>query len=231
MGAALSTTTMNESTTTPTTLAELAVAHPAAARVFYANRLDFCCGGRRPFADACREHGLDPDAILDEIRRAELVAKPGTRWDVAPLPELVDHIVTYYHRRLRAALPHLVDMARMVEARHGDKVSCPVGLTALLGQVQQSTFDHLDKEEAILFPAIARRVSAVAGPIAMMELEHDHHKDDLQRIRTLTSQLTPPAAACTTWRALYAGLQQFEQELMEHIHLENNVLFPRALAA
>jgi regulator of cell morphogenesis and NO signaling len=217
--------------TTNTTLADLAVAHPAAARVFYANRLDFCCGGRRPFADACREHGLDPDAILDEIRRGEALSEPVTRWELAPLTELVDHIVTYYHRRLRAALPHLVDMARLVEARHGDKVSCPVGLTALLEQVQQSTFDHLDKEEAILFPAIARRVGAIAGPISMMELEHDHHKDDLQRIRTLTSQLTPPAAACTTWRALYSGLQQFEQELMEHIHLENNILFRRALAA
>ncbi|HET9268620.1 MAG TPA: iron-sulfur cluster repair di-iron protein [Vicinamibacterales bacterium] len=224
---------MNEATTndTTTTLADLAVAHPAAARVFYANGLDFCCGGRRPFVDACREHGLDPDAILDEIRRADAVAAPAARWDLVPLTELTDHIVTYYHRRLRAALPHLVDMARMVEARHGDKVSCPVGLTALLEQVQQSTFDHLDKEEAILFPAIARRAGAIAGPVSMMELEHEHHKDDLQRIRTLTSQLTPPAAACTTWRALYAGLQQFEQELMEHIHLENNVLFRRALAA
>lgn len=222
---------MNETTDTTTTLADLAVAHPAAARVFYTNRLDFCCGGRRPFADTCREHGLDPDAILDEIRRAELVANPGTRWDLAPLPELVDHIVTYYHRRLRAALPHLVDMARMVEARHGDKVSCPVGLTALLEHVQRSTFDHMNKEETILFPAITVRAGATAGPIAMMELEHDHHKDDLQRIRTLTSQLTAPATACTTWRALYAGLQQFEQELMEHVHLENNVLFRRALAA
>ena len=199
--------------------------------MFYANRLDFCCGGRRPFADACREHGLDPDAILDEIRRAEAAAAPATRWERAPLPELADHIVSYYHRRLRIALPHLVDMARIVEARHGDKVSCPLGLTKLLEQVQQSTFAHLDKEETILFPAIVRHVGAISGPVAMMEMEHEHHKDDLQRIRTLTNQLTPPAAACTTWRALYAGLQQFEQELMDHIHLENNILFRRALAA
>ena len=222
---------MNDTTETTTTLAELAVAHPSAARVFYANRLDFCCGGRRPLADACREHGLDATAILDEIRSADAIAEPETRWDLAPLPELVNHIVTHYHRRLRVALPQLVDMARMIEARHGDKVLCPVGLTALLEQVQQSAFDHLDKEEAILFPAIARRVGAIAGPVSMMELEHEHHKDDLQRIRTLTGQLTPPQAACTTWRALYAGLQQFEQELMEHIHLENNILFRRALAA
>jgi regulator of cell morphogenesis and NO signaling len=220
---------MNEATTT---LAELAVAHPAAARVFYANRLDFCCGGRRPFADACRERGLDAAAILDEIRREEAVAGPPTRWELAPMPSLVDHIVNHYHRRLRESLPNLVKMARKVEARHGDKVSCPLGLAALLENVQRSVLDHLEKEETILFPAIARRAGArVSAPVSAMEEEHEHHKSDLLRIRALTSDLTPPAEACTTWRALYVGLQQFEQELMEHIHLENNILFRRALAA
>ena len=216
----------------PTTLAELAVAHPAAARVFYANRLDFCCGGRRSFADACQERGLDADAILREIQDADAVTGPTARWDLAPLQEVVDHIVNRYHRRLRASLPHLVDMARTVETRHRDRVSCPVGLTTLLEHVQRSILDHLEKEEAILFPVIVYRTGApVAAPVSMMELEHEHHKGDLMRIRALTSDLTPPAEACTTWRALYTGLQQLEQELMEHIHLENNVLFRRALAA
>ena len=219
-------------TDTTTTLAELAVAHPAAARVFYANRLDFCCGGRRLFADACRERGLDPDAILDEIRQAERTAEPAVHWELMPLPALVDHIVIHYHHRLRAALPHLVEMARMVEIRHRDNPSCPVGLTTLLEHVQQSTLDHMEKEEVILFPTIARRAGAhVAGPVSVMELEHEHHKGDLQTIRALTHDLTPPAEACTTWRALYTGLQQLEQELMEHIHLENNILFRRALAS
>ena len=214
------------------TLAELAVAHPAAARVFYTHRLDFCCGGRRPFADACRERGLDADAILDEIREAEATGEPATHWELAPMPAVVNHIVNHYHRRLRAALPQLVDMARTVEARHWDKVSCPVGLRALLEHVQRSVLDHLEKEEAILFPAIVHRAGAyVSAPVSVMELEHEHHKADLLRIRALTSDLTPPAEACTTWRALYTGLQQLEQELMEHIHLENNVLFRRALAA
>jgi regulator of cell morphogenesis and NO signaling len=216
----------------PTTLAELAVAHPAAARVFYANRLDFCCGGRRSFAAACLERGLDADTILREIREADAVAGPVARWDLAPLPDVVDYIVDHYHRRLRAALPSLVDMARKVEARHRDRVSCPVGLTALLEHVQRAVLDHLEKEETILFPAIVYRTGApVSEPVFKMELEHEHHKSDLLRIRAMTSDLTPPAEACTTWRALYAGLQQLEQELMEHIHLENNVLFRRALAA
>lgn len=220
---------MNQSNTT---LAELAVAHPAAARVFYANRLDFCCGGRRSFADACHERGLDADAILDQIRREEAATEPVTRWDAAPLPALVDHIVGHYHRRLREALPELVRMAQRVEARHHEKTSCPMGLAALLEQVQRSVLDHLEKEETILFPAITRRSGAhVSAPVQVMELEHEHHKSDLQRLRALTNDLTPPADACTTWRALYVGLQQFEQELMEHIHLENNILFRRALAA
>ena len=217
---------------TTTTLAELAVAHPAAARVFYANRLDFCCGGRRPLTDACRERGLDAQAILAEIRREEAAGEPATRWELAPMPELVDHIVNHYHRRLRAALPNMVEMACRVEARHRDKVACPVGLAALLEQVQQNVLDHLEKEEAILFPAILRGTGArISSPVSVMELEHEHHKSDLLQIRALTTDLTPPAEACVTWRALYIGLQQLEQELMEHIHLENNILFRRALAA
>ena len=220
---------MNENTVT---LAEIAVAHPAAARVFYANRLDFCCGGRRPLADVCRERGLDAGAILDAIRREEATAEPTTRWELEPLETLVDHIVTHYHHRLRESLPNLLRMASRVEERHSDKVSCPVGLAALLAQVERSVLDHLEKEETILFPAIVRGAGARAsGAVDVMEREHEHHKADLLRIRALTSELTPPVEACTTWRALYTGLQQLEQELMEHIHLENNILFRRALAA
>jgi regulator of cell morphogenesis and NO signaling len=218
--------------TDTTTLAEIAVAHPAAARVFYAKRLDFCCGGRRPFADACRERGLDADAVLDEIRREEAAVEPATHWELAPAADLVDHIVNHYHRRLRVALPNLLRMARQVEQRHREKASCPVGLAPLLEQMHLSVLDHLEKEETILFPAILWASGVrLDGPVSMLEHEHEHHKSDLQRIRVLTNDLTPPADACATWRALYANLQQLEQELMEHIHLENNILFRRALAA
>mgnify|MGYP006272690665 CR=1 FL=1 len=212
------------------TLAELAVAHPAAARVFYRNRLDFCCGGRRSLADACKERGLDADDILDAIAHEDPLPDDATRWDAQPLPRLVEHIVGTYHQRLRTTLPDLVRMARKVEDRHGDKGTCPKGLAALLEQVQAAVLDHLDKEEQILFPIVVRGMGANASaPIHVMEVEHEHHKENLLAIRALTADLTPPAEACTTWRALYLGLQQLEQELMEHIHLENNVLFRRAL--
>jgi regulator of cell morphogenesis and NO signaling len=92
--------------------------------------------------------------------------------------------------------------------------------------------DHLQKEEQILFPLIVAGMGRRAGgPVLAMELEHEHHGEDLAEIRRLTDDLTPPDEACTTWRALYLGLQQLEQELMEHIHLENNILFRRALAS
>lgn len=217
--------------TTATTLAEIAVTHPGAARVFHRHRLDFCCGGRRSLAAACEEKALDPDAVLAAIE-AESVPADSVRWDEAPLPALVAHIVDTYHRRLRETLPDLLRMARRVEVRHGDKASCPRGLAAHLEAMEASVLDHLRKEEAILFPLIvAGEGHGAAAPVYVMELEHEQHREDLLTLRRLTADLTPPPEACTTWRALYLGLLDLERELMEHIHLENNVLFRRALVA
>ena len=216
---------------TPVTLAELAVMHPGAARVFFHHRLDFCCGGRRLLDDACRERGLDAAAILQEIAAAAPLSTDLPRWDREPLPKLVDHIVSTYHVRLRRDLPDLIEMARRVERKHGDKPACPRGLTTHLEGMLDALLDHMQKEEQILFPMVVRGAGrSAAGPVHVMEMEHDHHREDLVRLRAITDDLRPPAAACATWRALYAGMGQLEQELMEHIHLENNVLFPRALS-
>lgn len=217
--------------TTATTLAEIAVTHPAAVRVFHRHRLDFCCGGRRSLADACRERAIDPERILADIE-AESAPPDAVRWDEAPLPALVSFIVETYHQRLRAALPELIRMARRVEVRHGDKDTCPRGLADRLEAMHAEVLDHLRKEEQILFPLIVSgQGAAAAAPVHVMELEHEHHRENLLALRQLTADLTPPAEACTTWRALYLGLQELERELMEHIHLENNVLFRRALVA
>ena len=216
---------------TATSLAEIAVTHPAAARVFYRHRLDFCCGGRRSLAEACQERAIDPDRVLADIS-AEGTPPDAVRWDEAPLPALVHFIVDTYHRQLRETLPVLVRMARRVEARHGDKAGCPRGLADHLDAMHASVLDHLQKEEQILFPLIlAGHGRGAAAPVHVMELEHEHHRESLLALRRLTADLTPPAEACTTWRSLYVGLQALEQELMEHIHLENNVLFRRALVA
>jgi regulator of cell morphogenesis and NO signaling len=145
--------------------------------------------------------------------------------------ELVRHIVDFYHQRLRAELPELMSLAAKVESRHAGKASCPRGLLAHLEETYNAVVDHLAKEEQVLFPMIlAGRGRMTAGPIYVMEAEHDDHAVGLRRTRQLTADLVAPEEACPTWRALYVRLAALERELMDHIHLENNVLFRRVLA-
>jgi len=220
-----------ETTTSTQTLADLAVAIPAASRVFHRYGLDFCCHGGRPLAEACAQRGLDAGAILSEIQAEQAAGDSTTRWDERSLAELIEHIETYYHRRLRAELPELVALAARVEARHAEKPSCPRGLRDHLAAIHEAVLDHLAKEEQILFPMIrSGRARLAVGPINVMESEHLDHAANLRTTRSLTANLTAPAEACPTWRALYLRLLDFEAELMEHIHLENNILFRRVLA-
>jgi regulator of cell morphogenesis and NO signaling len=219
-------------TTSSTTLADLAVTYPAADRVFYRNGLDFCCGGRRPLADACAARGLDAKALIADIEEESAAVADKRRWDEEPLDALIKFIVDTYHHRLRETFPDLIRMAARVEDRHADKPECPRGLTTQLQLMHEAVLDHLEKEEQVLFPLIASgRGQFAVGPAHVMEMEHDEHARNLGELRRLTNNMQPPENACITWRALYLGLQQFEEELMVHIHLENNVLFPRALAS
>ena len=213
------------------TLADLAVTHPGASRVFHRHGLDFCCHGRRPLAEACAESGLSAEGVLAEIAGEESRTTNAPRWDAQPLQAIVEHIVSHYHARLRTELPELVALAAKVESRHSEKATCPKGLRSHLEAIHESVLDHLAKEEQILFPMIvAGRLGVVSGPIHVMEAEHEDHGQNLQKTRTLTANLTVPEEGCPTWRALYLRLEEFEVELMEHIHLENNILFRRALA-
>lgn len=213
------------------TLSEIATRHPAGSRVLHRHGLDFCCGGRRSFDDACAERGLAADTILAEIERED-AGEPGAGWEERPLEDIVAHLVGFYHHRLRDELPLLVAMAARVESRHGEKPECPHGLADHLAGMHEAVLEHLAKEERILFPLILSGRGAQAGaPIHVMEIEHEDHRANLLEIRRLTRGLVAPAPACTTWRALYLRLSEFERELMEHIHLENNVLFTRALLA
>jgi regulator of cell morphogenesis and NO signaling len=213
------------------TLGQLATAHPAATAVFLRHRLDFCCGGGQKLGDACRAAGLDPAAVIAEIAAEDCRGEP-PRWDTRPLPELIDYIVTRYHKPLRNDLSALVDAARKVERVHAAKPSCPHGLAAHLERLEAEVRQHLEKEEQVLFPALrlGSRGQRVHMPIRMMMQEHEDHGSNLQLTRHLTANFTAPPEACATWRGLYKGLETLEVELMEHIHLENNVLFPRALS-
>ncbi|HUE85137.1 MAG TPA: hemerythrin domain-containing protein [Vicinamibacterales bacterium] len=166
------------------------------------------------------------------VTRGALIVVGGHRrqWDTAPLADLIRFIVTRYHEPLRAELPELIALAERVESRHGEKPACPRGLAAHLKVLDAAVIDHLAKEEKVLFPMILEGYGArTAGPVRVMELEHEEHGINLARIRELTSNLTPPDDACATWQGLYRRLGQLESELLEHIDLENTVLFPRAL--
>lgn len=226
-----------------TTVARLATRVPSTIAVFQRHGIDFCCRGGRPLADACAEKGLSFAALREELAAAaEGPAEETRAWDEAPLGELIDHVLDRYHARLREELPRLGAMAARVLEVHGDKH--PETLPALA-----ATFDglraeldaHMAKEEQVLFPAVRRLEAAptvgarlpsppLAAPIAAMEHEHEDAGRALDELRRLTGGYQPPAGACTTFRGLYHGLAELEADLHRHIHLENNVLFPRAAA-
>lgn len=212
------------------TLSELAITRPGAVGVFQSHGLDFCCHGRRSLAEACTEKGLDPRSIAEEIESAAPIRSPITDWTNAPLTELVDFIERRYHAGLRADLPVLIELARKVERVHRDKPTCPRGLTSHLEYMAEAIDDHLAKEEQVLFPIVrAGRGRMAACPVQVMESEHEDHGRSLERLKELTGGFRAPAEACGSWNALYTGLARLTDELVEHIHLENNVVFPRAL--
>jgi regulator of cell morphogenesis and NO signaling len=213
---------------------QLAAEFPLATRVFARHQIDYCCGGGRPLGDVCNAKGLDPARLLDEIQK-EIAPADGNavRWVDASLDALIDHILHTYHRSLNEELPRLDAMAQKVARVHGEKdpVRLP-RLSVVLGELRAELEHHMLKEEQILFPMIRRGQGGGAqGPISVMLREHNEAGDALRELRELTDGYTVPAGACNTWRALWYGLAALESSLHEHIHLENNVLFPRALDA
>jgi regulator of cell morphogenesis and NO signaling len=212
-------------------LGQLARRIPGATGVFQAYQLDFCCGGKQSLGEAARARGVDPAAVAAQLDNLQQQPAAGADWNRAELPRLVDHIQARFHNRHREQLPELIRLALRVEQVHGTHPACPNGLADHLRAMQQELESHMQKEEQVLFPVIVMGQGARAGaPITVMRMEHDQHGQALAQLATLAHGLTPPSGACTTWRALYLGLQTLRDDLMEHIHLENNILFERAAA-
>ena len=211
-------------------LGQLARRIPGATRLFDAHRLDFCCGGNKTLRAAAAAAGVDTAPIVEELRLlAERADTSGERdWQDAPATELVEHILARYHAVHREQLPELIRLARKVEQVHGDRADCPHGLAEHLSAMAQELESHMRKEEDVLFPMIVRGQGPRAGaPINVMRMEHDDHGVALRAMEAMTNDITAPAGACTTWRALYTGLRTFRADLMAHIHTENNILFER----
>ena len=232
--------------TPETTVAEIASAMPRAIPVFQRHGIDFCCGGRRALAEVCSEKGVGFEAIVCEIETAGgQSSRSETDWTTEPLASLIDHIVTRYHAGLREELPRLLALAEKVANVHG--ANHPDTLPALrdtFRALKDELDAHLEKEEHVLFPYVRELETAArglrpsfsiplglaSGAIGVMEREHEIAGLALKTMHRLTGGFRPPDDACGSFRALYAGLEIFEADLHAHIHLENNILFPRAMA-
>jgi regulator of cell morphogenesis and NO signaling len=221
-----------------TLIADITTAVPSSVRVFQRHGVDFCCGGRTALAAVCRTQGLSFPDIAREIELS--AAKPadaGRDWmTTAALPELIDHIVATYHDALREELPRLESMAARVAKVHGSKAPRVLDrIEFVIGELSMDLTGHMRKEELVLFPAIQtlERTGACGLPLAQviraMEGEHDRAGELLAELRSLTEGYQSPEWACATTRALYQGLADLESAMHVHVHLENNILFPRAL--
>lgn len=209
-------------------LSELAINIPMSSELFRRHRLDFCCGGKQTLKEACAKKSIDLELMLKELNQ---LSRLDVSVDQRSLPELVSFIIERYHEDLRKRIPELIMLSDKVERVHADHQNCPKGLTAFLKNFQDEMFLHMMKEENILFPLISTgRGKLALMPIKVMGIEHDSHGRQLDELHILVNDFIPPTDACATWRALYRGLEQLEKELMDHIHLENNIVFPRALS-
>lgn len=214
-------------------IGQLAVQYPAVTKIFSRYKIDFCCKGNVSLQESCNKKGLNTEQIIEEIQ--DILNTPTENidnWKNASLSDLIDHILVTYHRPLDTELPRLLEMAERVLTVHKDKA--PEMLSELAQSVSNLKAElepHMNKEEQILFPMIKNGQAAMAqGPINVMLQEHDIAGDILKRIRELTNDFQVPENACNTWRALWHGLADIEDSLHIHIHLENNILFPRALS-
>ena len=206
-------------------IGQIAVQLPGSTAVFRRLKLDFCCGGQVSLRQSCAAKGLDLQAVVDELSTLQ---RPTELPDAGTPSEMIDHILARYHEVHRAQLPELIRMARRVEAVHRDNPHVPAGLADLLEEMHAELLSHMAKEEQVLFPMLKAGGNPFVGqPIHMMRAEHVDHGAALDRLNALTHDATPPQGACNTWRALYAGIAQLGDDLVSHIHLENNVLFPQ----
>ena len=234
------------SLTTAKTVRELALEFPNATRVFERLGIDYCCGGNKSLEEACATANLSADEVLDSLESAEQASQATQKernWQVEPLANVIAHINSTHHTYTRgeiARLGPLFDKVCSVHGKHHPELEQV--RTSFRGLAQELT-THMMKEEMVLFPYIERMEEAVTEkepvlpppfgsvekPVAMMMHEHDTAGEALRAMRQSSAGYTPPGDACISYQTLFKALAVFEADLHQHIHLENNILFPRAV--
>ena len=229
------------------TIRDLAQEFAGAARVFEKFGIDYCCGGKRGLEEACHEANVSVEQVMDALEAAEYVAclSAAVRdWEKEPLAELIVHIRDTHHKYTRNEIVRLNALLEKVVSVHGKNHPELNNLRAVFHGLAQELSLHMMKEEKILFPYIVRLEEAVIqkepilpspfgsvqNPVAMMEHEHEDALEELRGLRELSANFTAPADACVSHRALYQALSELAADLCQHIHLENDFLFPRAVA-
>jgi regulator of cell morphogenesis and NO signaling len=214
---------------------------PNTSRVFESFQIDYCCGGGKSLGQACADRRLDPRQVLTELEAAMFDAhgEPAEHWITAPLAALCDHIQETHHAYLKAELPRLQAIIDKVVKAHGSNHPELKYLQRAFSELIAELTPHMFKEERVLFPAIRKLEHAattlhfpfgsIVNPIRMMEHEHDSAGNALERIRRVTNEYTVPEGACNTYRAMLDGLHRLELDMHQHVHKENNILFPRAI--
>ncbi len=222
------------------TVGELVTRHPKLSRVFEELGIDYCCGGKKTLEEVCAKKGLDSGSLLVQLEKsaASVDASPVDAASMS-LTDLADHIEQTHHAYLKAELPRLDRMTEKVATVHGEKEQRLAEIRETFVALANELSSHMMKEERVLFPMVRQleastgkpsfHCGSLAHPIRQMESEHDFVGSGLEKLNTLTGGYTPPDWACNTYRAMLDGLHQFERDLHQHIHKENNVLFPRAL--
>jgi regulator of cell morphogenesis and NO signaling len=227
------------------TVREIALEMPVSTRVFEEYKIDYCCGGRRPFDEACEMAGADPATVTKKI---EEVLKSGTASDLAwlntaSLRSVIGYIVDKHHVFTREEIAALRPLAAKVANRHGELHPELFELDRVFDELATELMQHLMKEEQVLFPYVENLEKAEKGetavpfscfgtvqnPVNMMLREHDNAGDVLRRMREITGDYRLPEGACPSYTALFNRLEGFERDLHQHIHLENNLLFPKAI--
>jgi regulator of cell morphogenesis and NO signaling len=224
------------------TVRDIAIADPSLIRVFERFGIDYCCGGRKPLAQSCQDLQLSLEQVIEKLTEAQgtNLNKEKENWKEAPLASLVSYIVRTHHTRVRQELPRLLALSVKVASKHAGNHPEILKVHELSSKIDEDMSGHLRKEEEILFPYISRLEGddaevpsacfpSVAFPISVMVQEHESAGAIMSELRRITSGYQTPPDACPTYRGLYTALLEFEQDLHQHVHLENNILFPRAI--
>jgi regulator of cell morphogenesis and NO signaling len=221
------------------TIAEIVAEDISKASIFKKYDIDFCCGGGKTLTAACEKGGVNADELVEELIKSTSQVSSNEDYNNWDLGVLVDHILNTHHAYIKEKNPIILQFSEKVASVHGQANPEVVEINTLFGALVSELNAHMMKEENILFPNIKKIAAgeesmfpngSIASPIHMMEMEHDNAGDIMKRIKEISNDLVPPEHACNTYKALYHSLGEYFDDLMQHIHLENNILFPKAIA-